>query len=214
MKNVIFDLDGTLLYTLADLHAATCAALAEFGMPPRSLEEVRRFVGNGVAVLISRAVPEGTDEATTGEVLSAFRSYYLSHSLDTTRPYPGILAMLEECRRRGIRTAIVSNKLDAAVQQLSAHFFPGLIDAAVGEQQPRVRRKPFPDMVNLALQRLSLTPAEAIYVGDSETDILTAQAAQLPCVSVSWGFRSQEELRTAGATTIIDRPDQLFDLLG
>lgn len=214
MKHLIFDLDGTLLYTLADLHAATNAALARFGMPARTLEEVRRFVGNGVAVLVSRAVPQGTPEATVAQVLQVFRQHYLAHSLDTTRPYPGVLPMLEQCRSLGIHTAIVSNKLDAAVQQLAAHFFPCLIDTAVGEQQPRVRRKPFPDMVNLALERLHLSAREALYVGDSETDILTARAAGMDCVSVTWGFRTTEELQAAGAATLISRPDELFALLG
>lgn len=212
MKAPIFDLDGTLLDTLSDLRASTNAALARFGMPPRTREEVRQFVGNGVAMLIQRAVPAGTSPEVTGEVLDTFRRHYLLHSLDTTRPYDGILPMLAECRSLGLPAAIVSNKLDAAVQQLARHFFPGLVATAVGEQ-PAVRRKPAPDMVLTALRRLGLTPGEAVYVGDSETDILTARHAGLPCVSVTWGFRTRHQLLQAGAATLIDRPAQLFQHL-
>lgn len=209
-KCLIFDLDGTLLNTLTDLCNSTNYALRQFGMPERSLEEVRCFVGNGVAVLIQRAVPTGTDEDTIQRVLQVFRQHYLLHSFDTTIPYNGILDMLAECRHRGLRTAIVSNKLDAAVQQLAQHFFPNLIDTAVGEQQPLIRRKPYPDMVNLALQRLHLPADEAIYVGDSDTDILTARNAGLPCMSVTWGFRTRNELLTAGATLLIDNPSEVL----
>lgn len=209
-KCLIFDLDGTLLNTLTDLCNSTNYALHEFGMPERTLEEVRCFVGNGVAVLIQRAVPTETDESTTQQVLQVFRQHYLLHSFDTTNPYNGILDMLAECRCRGFRTAIVSNKLDAAVQQLAQHFFPNLIDAAVGEQQPLVRRKPYPDMVNLALERLHCSPVEAIYIGDSETDILTARNAGLPCLSVTWGFRTRAELLKAGASILIDSPEEVL----
>lgn len=212
MKSPIFDLDGTLLDTLADLRNSTNTALVQHGMPPRSEEEVRRFVGNGVAMLIQRAVPDGTSPETTDKVLETFRQHYLKHSLDTTRPYAGILPMLAECRRRGLPTAIVSNKLDAAVQQLANHFFPNLVATAVGER-PSMRRKPAPDMLFEALRCLRLTPDEAIYVGDSETDILTARNAGLPCISVTWGFRTRGQLTQAGATVLIDRPAQLFQCL-
>lgn len=212
MKSPIFDLDGTLLNTLADLRISTNAALAQHGMPPRSEEEIRQFVGNGVAMLIQRAVPDGTSAEETDKVLDTFQQHYLKHSLDTTHPYDGILPMLAECRRRGLPTAIVSNKLDAAVQRLATHFFPGLVATAVGEQ-PSVRRKPAPDMLFEALRRLHLTPDEAVYVGDSETDILTARNAGLPCISVTWGFRTHDLLTQAGATVLIDRPDQLFQHL-
>jgi len=209
-KCLIFDLDGTLLNTLTDLCNSTNYALHEFGMSERTLEEVRCFVGNGVAALIQKAVPTGTDKNTIQHVLQVFRQHYLLHSFDTTSPYNGILNMLAECRRKGLLTAIVSNKLDLAVQQLAQHFFPNLIDTAVGEQQPFVRRKPYPDMVRLALERLHLSVDEAIYVGDSETDILTARNAGLPCLSVTWGFRTRDELLAAGASKLIDSPSDLL----
>lgn len=212
VKAVIFDLDGTLLNTLADLAASTNYALDHYGYPQRTIDEVRRFVGNGVAKLIERAVPAGTSEEDTQRVLSCFKRHYLEHSLDTTVPYDGIMDMLSALKKKGIATAIVSNKLDAGVRELHEHFFKGLVDTAVGESSER-RAKPAPDMVNEAMRRLGIDTESAVYVGDSEVDIMTARNAGMRCISVSWGFKTREFLVENGATSIADTAQELLDML-
>lgn len=224
-KMIIFDLDGTLLDTLGDLHSAVNHALSAYGLPERTLAEVRQFVGNGVRLLMERATPPLTAEEFEA-VFAEFRRYYVSHCRDTTAPYAGVLPLLRELKARGVPMAVVSNKLQAGVSALCDDFFAGLIDVCVGEREG-VRRKPAPDMVWAAMQELeddkdtaewgkrSRTNGNtgAIYVGDSDVDIATARAAGLRCVSVSWGFRSREFLLAHGATTIIDRPEELLALL-
>lgn len=212
IKAVIFDLDGTLLNTLADLASSTNYALGQYGYPLRTIDEVRRFVGNGVAKLIERAVPAGTSEADTQSVLSCFKNHYLEHSLDTTVPYDGIIDLLSQLKRKGIFTAIVSNKLDPAVRELHEHFFRGLVDTAVGESSER-RAKPAPDMVNEALRRLGIDAESAVYVGDSEVDIMTARNAGMRCISVSWGFKTRDFLIQNGASSIADTAADLKEML-
>ncbi|MBO4463356.1 MAG: HAD family hydrolase [Prevotella sp.] len=207
----IFDLDGTLLDTLGDLAAAVNYALRRHGLPEHSIDDVRSFVGNGVRVLMQRAVPDGEANPLFEEVLAAFRSYYLEHSLDTTRPYDGIPELLAELRRRGCHTAVVSNKFDAATKELCRYFFADTIEVAVGEHEAEgIRKKPAPDTVEEALRQLGVTKEGAVYVGDSDVDILTARNAGLPCVSVLWGFRTREFLQAHGATTFIESPLQLL----
>ena len=207
----IFDLDGTLLDTLGDLAAAVNYALRRHGFPEHSIDDVRSFVGNGVRVLMQRAVPDGEANPLFEDVLAAFRSYYLEHSLDTTRPYDGIPELLAELRRRGCRTAVVSNKFDAATKELCRYFFADTIEVAVGEHEAEgIRKKPAPDTVEEALRQLGVTKEGAVYVGDSDVDILTARNAGLPCVSVLWGFRTREFLQAHGATTFITSPLQLL----
>ena len=222
---LIFDLDGTLLDTLDDLWASVNHALAHFSLHLRSKCEVRQFLGNGARYLIhqSLAAPSCASSAPAEEafvspdleerVLREFQSYYLEHSLDRTRPYPGIPELLRTCRQRDYRTAIVSNKPDAAVQELHRRFFADTIDLAIGEQQPAIRRKPAPDMVLAALRQL---PADdhVFYIGDSEVDIATARNAAIPCIAVSWGFRDRDFLASQGyAHTIIDTPSALLPIL-
>lgn len=211
-KAVIFDLDGTLLDTLQDLHVSVNHALTQFGLPNRSKDEVRKFLGNGIRRLIELSVPEGYDAQCTENVLAEFRSYYLVHSLDNTCPYVGIEEMLDKCRTLGLRTAIVSNKLNPAVQELRHRFFAYNVDTAIGEISG-IRRKPAPDMVLKVMADLGVSNEEAVYVGDSEVDLLTAKNASLPCIAVSWGFRGREFLEHQGATTIIDHPMDLTQYL-
>lgn len=207
----IFDLDGTLLDTLGDLAAATNYALRQHGMPEHSVDDVRRFVGNGVAKLIERAVPGGTANPQYESVLSVFRQYYLQHSLDTTRPYDGIVDMLTELHRRGKRTAVVSNKFMAATQELCRHFFGDTIEVAIGEHEAQgIRKKPAPDTVEEAFRQLGVGKENAVYVGDSDVDIATARNSGLPCVSVLWGFRDREFLTAHGATTFVSSPHELL----
>ena len=208
----IFDMDGTLLNTLDDLAASTNAALAAFGMPERTTDEVRQYVGNGIMNLIRLATPADTDEATRRAVFDTFCDHYAEHALDVTAPYPGIIELLDELRARGVKLAVVSNKGDFAVQELADHFWKGQLDFAVGEREG-IRRKPAPDTVLAALEALDVTPQEAVYIGDSEVDVATAAAAGLDCICVTWGFRSVETLLEAGATQLVDTCDELLELI-
>lgn len=210
MKNtIIFDLDGTLLYTLEDLKNSTNYALEKYSMPKRTLDEIRTFVGNGIRLLIERAVPDGDKNPLFNDVFAAFKEHYSAHSLDCTRPYDGVIEMLEEVKRRGFKTAIVSNKIDSAVKELRDVFFPSLIDVAYGES-PTVKRKPAPDTVYAALSELGSEVSESVYVGDSDVDVMTAKNAGMDLVAVSWGFRDKDLLKSMGAGTIIDKPQELF----
>lgn len=207
----IFDLDGTLLDTLDDLTAAVNYALRCFGMPEHSRDDVRRFVGNGVRLLMTRAVPDGGQNPRFEEVFEAFRQYYLEHSLDTTRPYDGVPEMLAVLKARGCRLAVVSNKFCAATRELCRHFFADTIEVAVGEHEAEgIRKKPAPDTVNEALSQLGVDGRHAVYVGDSDVDLQTARNAGLPCISVLWGFRDKDFLVAHGATTFVAAPDELL----
>ena len=204
----IFDLDGTLLDTLADLAASANYALRKNGFPERSVEEVRRFVGNGVRKLIERAVPAGTPYDDVEKTLATFKRHYTEHSLDTTKPYPGIPDMLKRMKAGGCHVAVVSNKFDAATKALCAHFFFGLVDVAIGESE-KIRKKPAPDTVIEAMRILGVEPSQCVYVGDSDVDIETARNAGIPCISVLWGFRDREFLIEHGATHLISSPKEL-----
>ena len=209
-KTFIFDLDGTLLDTLQDLANSVNHALRQYGMPEHSLDDIRRFVGNGVRLLMERAVPEGAQHPLFEEAFASFRQYYMQHSLDTTRPYDGIVETIRELKLRGCRLAVVSNKMMAATQELVAHFFPD-VEVAIGEHEAAgIRKKPAPDTVDEALRQLGVTREGAVYVGDSDVDLLTARNSGLPCISVLWGFRDREFLLAHGATTLIERPEELL----
>lgn len=209
----IFDLDGTLLDTLDDLASAVNYALRTYGMPEHSRDAIRRFVGNGVRMLMIRAVPDGEQNPKFEEVFETFRKYYMQHSLDTTRPYDGIPEMLATLRQRGCRLAVVSNKFDAATKELCKHFFPNTIEVAVGEHEAEgIRKKPAPDTVIEALSQLGVSSKNAVYVGDSDVDLETACNAALPCISVLWGFRDRDFLLAHGATTFITSPKELYSL--
>ena len=207
MKALIFDLDGTLLNTIADLHTSTNFALKKFGYPERTLEEVRNFVGNGLRMLIKRALPYQADDNLISAVLSEMKAHYADHCHDATEPYEGIPELLEYCTTHGIPMAVVSNKADPMVKILCKHFFAEQISVAMGDQ-PNYPRKPAPDMVHVAMEQLGIT--EAYYVGDSDVDVQTAHNAGLPCLACAWGFRSKESLKAAGAEHIFDSPTSLL----
>lgn len=207
-KAVIFDLDGTLLNTLDDLAASVNFALHEFGFPKRTVDEVRRFIGNGVITLMQRATPDGIDGETFEKCFTAFRGHYLTHMLDSTRPYDGIAEMLAALKNAGIKTAVVSNKLHAGVVDLCKEFFGGGITCAFGVAEES-ERKPAPVNVFKALEALGVSKDEAVYVGDSEVDVQTAKNAGLDCIGVLWGFRDREELVESGARYIVETPDEL-----
>lgn len=211
-KAVIFDLDGTLLDTLDDLADGVNYALTHHSLPARTVDEIKSFVGNGVANLISRSVPEGCDSALQSEVLATFRAYYTEHSRCKTKPYDGILNLLDVLREKGVKTAIVSNKFDAAVKELNTYYFADRIKTAIGET-PDIKRKPAPDMIFKALDALSHPASDSVYIGDSEGDIKVSDAAGLDCICVTWGFRSREVLKASGGTTFADTPAELLSLL-
>lgn len=212
IDTMIFDLDGTLLYTIEDLAGSTNYALKKNGMPVRSLEEVTAFVGNGVAKLIERAVPQGTEKELFDKVFADFKEHYAVHNLDHTRPYPGIMEMLSELKKQGYGVAVVSNKLQSATKSLCEHFFGNLIDVVVGDN-PNMAKKPEADMVNEALYRLNKSRANAVYVGDSEVDIETAKNAGMKLIMVEWGFRKRADMEKLGAVRFIDNPYGIFEAI-
>lgn len=197
-KLAIFDLDGTLLDTLGDLAASINHALTENGMPERTTDEVRRFVGNGVEKLTRRAVPAGTSEATIMKTLNDFRAHYNTHSNDRTQLYPGMRELLERLRENGVKIAVHSNKYDAAVQELCKLHLAGLYDNAAGEGT-RSPKKPDPTGAQTLMKECGAEKHETIYVGDSEVDLATAKNAGIDVAWVSWGFRKANEIeRDAG----------------
>ena len=213
IKAVIWDLDGTLLNTLDDLAASVNAALAQNGMPLRSTEEVRAFVGNGIRNLMIRAVPGGEVNPAFDKALEDFIRHYGAHSRDRTRPYDGILEMLDKLSAAGVKHAIVSNKIDFAVKALSRAYFGERMCAAIGDDPSRAR-KPAPDSVLAAMREMGVTAQETVYVGDSDVDVLTARNAGVPCVAVLWGFRDEACLRAAGAGRLAHTPDELREIIG
>lgn len=210
VKGVIFDLDGTLLDTLDDLHSAVNVVMRKMGFPCRTRGEVCSFIGDGVPKLIERALPSGISSDVYESALASFRSYYGMHCADLTRPYVGIEDMLVSLKKSGYVIAVVSNKPDTAVRALCDRFFGGLIDACRG-QLPNVPTKPSPESVFAVMSMLG--EGNYIYVGDSDVDILTAKNAELPCISVTWGFRTEEFLRAHGAECIISSTDELLHIV-
>ena len=214
MKHCIFDLDGTLLDTLTDLHAAVNHALRTNFMPERSLDEVRMMVGNGVRKLMLRAVPDGDGNPLFEKAFADFRSYYSEHSLDTTKPYDGIMQLLAELKGRGVRMSVVSNKMDSATKPLVKSFFGEYIDVAIGEcESEGIKRKPAPDMVFKAIREMGVKAEDCVYIGDSDVDLQTAENAGLPCISVLWGFRDKDFLSAFGADTFVEAPEGILDVL-
>lgn len=209
-KTVLFDLDGTLLNTLGDLTASTNAAMEKMGFPTHTLDDVRRFVGNGIGLLIARSIPGGKENPKYEETLQVFREHYGAHCLDTTQPYPGVMEMLHQLQANGVKMGILSNKADFAVKSLCQRFFGPLVPVAVGER-PGVRRKPAPDAVLACMEELKSDAAHTVYVGDSDVDIETARNAGLRCLSCTWGFRDRAFLLEHGATTLVDTPKALLE---
>lgn len=209
---IIFDLDGTLLNTLADLAAATNHALAEHKLPQRTTDEVRLFVGNGIRKLIERAVPADTPAELQEEVFASFNRYYKQYCADSTRPYEGVPQLLQQLRAAGCRTAIVSNKADYGVQALAKQYFDGQLDAACGERAG-IAKKPAPDMLLAIMRQLKAEPASTIYIGDSDTDLDTARNAGVPCIGACWGFRGRAFLEAHGAKLLAENVGDIWELI-
>lgn len=213
-NTVVFDLDGTLLNTLDDLTTSTNYALSHHGLPLRTRGEVRQFVGNGIRNLIRLAVPSGSSPELIETVHATFDKHYAAHNLDQTAPYPGIIELVQRLREQGVSCCVVSNKGDYAVQPLMEHFFPQLFDFVCGEREREgIRRKPWPDTVLTCMRQVHADPQSTVYVGDSEVDILTAHNANIPCITVLWGFRDEAYLRDQGATQIARTIPELEQLL-
>ncbi|MCI5911639.1 MAG: HAD family hydrolase [Oscillospiraceae bacterium] len=215
-KLAVFDLDGTILNTLDDLAGSVNYCMKKFNMPERTIDEVRRFVGNGIRKLIERAVPSGTPESLIKEVHEVFNQHYKLHCKDKTKPYDGIEELITSLNSKGIKSAVVSNKADFAVKILCEDFFSGLFIDAVGEKESEgVRKKPAPDSVNKVIENFKknfnseITKKDIVYIGDSDVDIQTAKNAEVDCISVDWGFRDDDFLIKNGASKIVSTPKEL-----
>lgn len=211
-KLVIFDLDGTILNTLEDLYISVNFALLKNNLPQRSREEVRRFVGNGIRLLIERAVPEKTESELTEKVFFDFKEHYAVHSMDNTKPYEGIKDLLTYLKRQGVKTAVVSNKADFAVQKLVSLYFDGMFDFVLGEMEG-TNKKPAPDMVYKAIEAVDVSAEYVVYIGDSEVDVETADNSSVDCIIVDWGFREREYLLSCGAKVLASCVSELSELL-
>lgn len=211
-NTIIFDLDGTLLDTLDDLRDSVNVTLTHFGWEPRSLEEIRHFVGNGLRKLMERATPEDCSNDQFEEAFDFFRKYYVEHCRIKTKPYNGIFKLLAVLKEKGCRMAIVSNKNDAAVKELSKDYFDEYVAVAIGEREG-VARKPAPDSVFAALKELGSSAEDTVYVGDSEVDYATAKNSGLDCILVSWGFRDKELLQSLEGAVVVDDWEELLEKL-
>ena len=209
---VIFDLDGTLLYTIEDLRDSVNFALKQYDMPTVSLEAATANVGNGVKNLISLCAPDGTDEQTLDEILSAFKEHYKGNMENKTRPYDGVAEMLIKLKEKGIKTAVLSNKFDAATVRLCNNLMPNLIDLPVGERAD-FPRKPSPEAVYDIIERLGMKCENTVFVGDSDTDIKTGKNAGVKTVAVTWGYRNRKLLEESFADYMADTVDELCEIL-
>ena len=207
----IFDLDGTILDTLCDLRNSVNFALSKNNLPERTTEEIRQFVGNGIRLLIERAVPENTSDNVTDMCFDDFKVHYKDNSANLTKPYGGVVEMLNELKNNGIKLAVVSNKADFAVQGLIKQYFPDLFDFSVGERDG-IKRKPSPDSVFAAMKHLDADKADTIYIGDSEVDIETANNSGVPCIAVTWGFRDKDVLKKLNPQYIVNEPKEIIDI--
>ena len=208
----IFDLDGTILNTLEDLADSTNYALKTCGYPERTMDEVRQFVGNGIRKLMERAVPEGTPVEEIDRVHETFTAHYKVHCADKTRPYDGIMELLQNLKKDGCKLAVVSNKADYGVQELCKQYFDGVFDFAVGEREG-IRKKPAPDSVNEVLKTLGCSRDRAVYIGDSDVDIQTAANAQMDHIIVEWGFRDVPFLIAKGAKVLEEKPEEILEIV-
>ncbi len=211
-KMVIFDPDGTLLNTLEDLCDSVNYALKTNGLPERSIEEVRNFVGNGIRLLIERSVPANTTKDITDKTFECFKAYYGLHCNDKTKTYPGIINMLKKVKANGYKTAVLSNKAQYAVTKLCNIYFDNVIDIAIGAKE-NIPKKPAPDALFMCAKEQNIDLKNIIYVGDSDVDVATAKNAGVTGIAVTWGFRSRETLKKCGAEILVENTKELSDVL-
>jgi len=212
LNSVVFDLDGTLLDTLGDLRDSVNFALEKNNLPKRTTEEIRSFVGNGIRLLIERAVPENTPIEITDKCFSDFKEYYKDHSAILTKAYEGIIDLLTTLKEKGVKIAVVSNKADFAVKTLMEDYFKGLYDCAYGERAG-VMRKPAPDAVFGAISEMGGNLENTVYIGDSDVDVETSKNAKLPCIAVTWGFRDKRVLESLNPEYIVDSPSDILNII-
>jgi serine O-acetyltransferase len=213
IDTIIFDLDGTLLDTADDLMNSLNRVLFEYNYPQIDADRTKKCLGNGIKKFVELNVPGGTENPNYETIVDLFKKDYLNNCAVFTKPYEGIIHVLHEIKKLGLKTAIVSNKADFAVQELTKHYFDNLIDVSVGESES-IPRKPNPQMIEKALKVLGSSKENAVYIGDSEVDLKTAENAKLDCISVAWGFRSMSFLKDQGAKVILSSPEDLLNILG
>lgn len=211
-KAVLWDLDGTVLYTLEDILRSTNRTLRHLGLSETDPDSLRKAVGNGARRQIASFLPGGEKDPRFEEAIAFYRADYTAHCNDCAKPYPEIPEVLSTLKTLGVKMSIVSNKPQPATALLWKAHFADTVALAIGER-PNIPRKPAPDMVLLALEELGVPKEEAVYVGDSEVDILTAQNAGIPCLSVGWGYRPVSFLENAGAARIFRRPLELLSAI-
>ncbi len=211
-NTVIFDLDGTLLNTLEDLTDSMNYILEKYSCPKKTIKEICSYVGNGIRLLVERAVPNGAENPNFEAMLKEFLAYYEIHCNDKTAPYEGVVELLRTLKKKGYKLAIVSNKFDSAVKDLAKLYFKDTISVAIGESEG-VRKKPAPDTVIKALEELGSEKDSSIFIGDSEVDFQTAKNTEIDCISVLWGFRTKEFLSSLGATVFAETPDEVLSII-
>ena len=212
IDTVIFDLDGTLLYTLEDMADSVNHVMAEYGFSQHSVSAIRSFIGNGIRKLLERALPEGSSAELCDEATEKYRAHYQNHCMIKTQPYEGIMEMLERLADAGIKMAIVTNKNDEASQEMQKHFFSETIHVCYGQRND-IPKKPDRAMIDLALEKLGSLSENSVYVGDSEVDMQTAENAGMPCITCSWGYRDREYLVEKGATILVDNPSEIAKII-
>ena len=211
IRNIIFDLDGTLINTLEDLRDSVNHVLSLHGYPERSLDEVRRFVGNGIPKLCERAAPDDISAQELAGIVREMKEWYPAHSEICTRPYDGIPELLKKLSGMDVRMAVVTNKTESAAKRLCADMFGGVFTAVIGENGGPLKPDPYP--VRRAMQAMGAIQEQTVCVGDSEVDVRTAKNSGLTAVGVLWGFRDRRTLVTAGADVIISAPEELLTIL-
>lgn len=209
-KNIFFDLDGTLINSIYDLHDSVNYILNKYGYKERSLEEVNSFVGNGLKKLLLLSLPEKRDDFDL--IYNDFSNYYFTHCCIKTKPYDGIIEVLKKLKSKGIKLAVITNKPQNAAQEICEKFFNGLFDVVTGEKEG-IARKPEPEMVEITLKKLNAQKSETLYVGDSEVDILTGKNSGLKVLSVSYGFRDKTYLKSQGAGDIVDNTVDIYSFI-
>lgn len=210
-ETYVFDMDGTILNTIEDLTVSTNYAMEKMGYKSHTIDEVKWFVGNGIMTLIKRAVPEGTSEEDILNTYDVFMEHYNAHCKDLTKPYDGIIELLNGLKKAGKKLAVVSNKADGPVKKLADEEFPGLFDIAIGEKTG-INKKPARDMVDEALRCLKADRKGAVYIGDTNVDYETARNSELECILVSWGFRGRQFIEQYDAEYYVDRPEEILDI--
>lgn len=212
IQTVIFDLDGTLLYSLEDLKDSVNFVMKKHGFREYTIDEVREAIGNGVRLLMERILPKDIDKNLFEECLSEFKENYSKNMYNKTKPYDGVLDMLKALREEGYKIAVLSNKFDSAVKELSSKYFGELVDLAVGQKEG-VKEKPSPLGIQEIAKELDTDVETCIMVGDSEVDIQTANNAGIDCISVTWGYKNIDFLYDNGATKLVYAPKDILELL-